>query len=160
MKLLQNTRNFSRWEFPDQELDILWCCSIIKHNNINKSINFNHKFGYFSVTNISPHWKQLFLNLDQQKEMPEKIWGCTRKPWSLVFIGFHPCKKFVKWIVSWCLACNPYCWSKVHYYIVRGSSDIRTYLIPPSSRAVFPNKLQVAIRMGNTNVLLAATICR
>ena len=31
---------------------------------------------------------------------------------------------------------------------------------PRSSRAVFPNKLQVAIRMGNTNVLLAATICR
>ena len=31
---------------------------------------------------------------------------------------------------------------------------------PPSSPAVFPNKLQVAIRMGNTNVLLAATICR
>ena len=31
---------------------------------------------------------------------------------------------------------------------------------PSSSPAIFPNKLQVAVRMGNTNVFLAATwIC-
>ena len=61
------------------------------------------------------------------------------------FTGCHSCKKI-------------YQFSTLYH---RGKLRYQGVAYPPSSSpTIFPNKLRVAVRMGNTNVLLATTwIC-
>ena len=49
----------------------------------------NNILGYFSISYIFPHWKQLFQNLDRQKKIPERMytknWMYTNTGISIVY---------------------------------------------------------------------------